>query len=79
MLAVREDVQGRGIGGMLLREGLERADERGLDVFVISSVQGRALYERHGFGDVKQLPLDCREFGGVSEGRHYTLFKPAKS
>lgn len=78
MLAVHPEHKGRGIGGMLLREGLKTADDLGLPVFVISSMQGKPMYERHGFGDVRHLPLDCREYGGVSEGKHWTLWRPAR-
>jgi ribosomal protein S18 acetylase RimI-like enzyme len=59
-LAVLPDVQGRGLGGALLRERLGRADVDGVPAYLeASSPRNRALYERHGFrvtGDPITLP-----------------------
>lgn len=45
--------RGRGLGGDLLRRRLDRADADGLPAYLeASSARSRALYTRHGFGDV---------------------------
>lgn len=79
MLAVHPNYQGRGVGSLLLRDGLEKADEMSLPVFVNSAVQGQPLYERYGFGDAKKFPLDCRDYGGFAEGKHWTMLRPARA
>lgn len=49
-IGVEPTRQGRGVGALLLRRGLERADRDGLPAYLeASSPRNRALYERHGF------------------------------
>lgn len=49
-LGVEPDLQGRGIGGDLLRTVLDRADAAGQPAYLeATSLRNRALYERHGF------------------------------
>lgn len=60
LLGVLPEAQGRGLGGALLRERLDRADAEGLPAYLeATSQRSRALYERHGFrdtGDPIHLP-----------------------
>jgi GNAT superfamily N-acetyltransferase len=60
LLGVVPGAQGRGLGGALLRERLDRADAAGLPAYLeATSRSSRALYERHGFrdtGDPIHLP-----------------------
>ncbi|MEU9618630.1 MULTISPECIES: GNAT family N-acetyltransferase [unclassified Streptomyces] len=53
-------VQGRGIGTAVLRSLLARADEEGAAVRldVLQGSAARALYERHGFTEERQDPID---------------------
>jgi ribosomal protein S18 acetylase RimI-like enzyme len=58
---VRPDMQGKGIGGAMLRDSLERAAASGFRSmqfnFVVSSNRAAvALYEKHGFSIVGTLP-----------------------
>ena len=49
-IGVRPEAQGRGLGGALLRRGLERADRDGLPAYIeATSWRNAALYVRHGF------------------------------
>lgn len=49
-LAVRPERQGAGLGGALLREGLERVDADGLPAYLETpNPRTIPLYERHGF------------------------------
>ncbi|MFJ7490788.1 GNAT family N-acetyltransferase [Streptomyces sp. NPDC097727] len=52
--------QGRGIGTAVLRSLLARADEEGVAVRldVLQGSAARALYERHGFTEERQDPID---------------------
>ncbi|KAF3391625.1 hypothetical protein F1880_007762 [Penicillium rolfsii] len=52
LLGVHPSYQGRGLGSKLLRWGLARADEEGVEVYLSGSPDGRPLYERNGFQTV---------------------------
>jgi ribosomal protein S18 acetylase RimI-like enzyme len=79
ILATHPDHQRKGAGSALLKHGLEKADALGLPVIVYASVTGRPLYEKHGFQFVRELPLDAREYGARSSGRHSVMVRPARS
>lgn len=55
--------QRRGAASMLLAEGVRRADEAGLDVFLQASTEGLHIYEKFGFEPVRTDRLDLAEFG----------------
>lgn len=57
MLATHPNYNGRGLGSQLLRWGLHRADEAGVDTFLASTPQGRRLYEKYGFQVVKEYEV----------------------
>ncbi|KAL9084526.1 MAG: hypothetical protein Q9165_008029 [Trypethelium subeluteriae] len=64
VLVTRPEWQGRGAGGMLVRWGVERADEEGWECYLEASPKGRGLYEKFGFRVVRELVTDLREWGG---------------
>ncbi|KAK6069838.1 acetyltransferase [Seiridium cupressi] len=51
-IAVDPDHQGKGIGTVLARWGIEQADKDGKDVFLIASSAGALLYRKLGFTDI---------------------------
>lgn len=79
MLAIRPDCQRRGIGTVLLKHVLEKADREGLQVYLDSAVSGKALYERFGFKVVSEMPLNCLDYGGRSDGRHWCMLRLAQA
>lgn len=57
-VGVHPDHQGRGLGSVLLRDVLARADAAGEAAYLeATSERNRALYERHGFRSVGELTL----------------------
>ena len=57
-MGVAPEHQGAGLGGALLEEGLARADEEGVDAYLVASSPGsRRLYERHGFRVLREVRL----------------------
>jgi GNAT superfamily N-acetyltransferase len=58
----------RGAGAMLLKWGVEKANELGLECYLESSVEGRALYERFGFKVLKEARFDMADFGRADLG-----------
>lgn len=49
VMGVDETQQGRGVGGRLIREGLARATDAGLPVFVTGEGRGMRVYQHLGF------------------------------
>ncbi len=59
LLAVRPDLQGRGLGTLLATRGLASCDERGATTWLCTAeARDVVLYERLGFTVVGQVPLD---------------------
>src|SRR4051812_10561631 len=57
-LAVRPERQGTGLGGALMAPGLDRCDRDGVPAYLeATSDRNRALYERHGFRTLGDIPL----------------------
>jgi len=57
-LATDPPLQSRGVGGSLLQDLLASADEAGQAAYTeATSLRNRALYERHGFEFVREIPL----------------------
>ncbi|OAL36935.1 hypothetical protein AYO20_03704 [Fonsecaea nubica] len=50
--------QKQGAASLLLQWGLERADDRGLSIYVESAPAALRLYERHGFKEISKFPLE---------------------
>jgi GNAT superfamily N-acetyltransferase len=64
MLGTRPEYAGRGLASRLLRWGLERADEVGLETYLSASPLGRPLYEKFGFRLVEEREVA----GGYVQG-----------
>jgi GNAT superfamily N-acetyltransferase len=50
--------RGRGAGRLLIRWGLDKADELGIETVVSSLVSARGAYERCGLGCIEMIPPD---------------------
>ncbi|KAJ5306883.1 Acyl-CoA N-acyltransferase [Penicillium antarcticum] len=55
MLAVHPSHQGRGLASKLLKWGLARADDEGVEVYLSSSPEGKPVYEKYGFRDLESF------------------------
>jgi predicted N-acetyltransferase YhbS len=51
-LAIRPELQSKGLGTMLLRHGLQRADRCGAAAWLVGLKAVEGYYERHGFVEV---------------------------
>jgi ribosomal protein S18 acetylase RimI-like enzyme len=78
MLAVNPKYHRRGAGSLLLKHGLEKADSLRLPVYLDCGVMGKPLYERYGFQVVGDFPLNCLDYGGRSDGRHWLMMRPRR-
>lgn len=78
----------RGAGGLLMGWGVDKAQERGFEVFVEGTDVGRPLYERFGLTVMYVDHLDCYEPNAGDEWRKmereilpmhwYFMWKPAE-
>lgn len=62
--AVHPDNQGKGAGLALLKHGIQKAQELGLDIFVMAFVGGFGIYKRMDFRLLDSLVQDATPFGG---------------
>lgn len=60
--------QGKGIGSMLIRYCIDKADEAGLPTHLNSFPKARNLYARFGFVEKVTFDLDLNEFGIRNRG-----------
>ncbi|KAG8160667.1 hypothetical protein KVR01_008931 [Diaporthe batatas] len=51
MIVTKGKYQGKGAGSMLMRWGVERADEEGFECYLDATPEGKLLYHRFGFRD----------------------------
>lgn len=77
VLATRESHRRRGVATMLLRKGIELANEYSLPIYLESSPMAKPVYERVGFELLGWMPFDAREFGSDREMRHAVMMRPA--
>lgn len=62
--AVHPENQGKGAGLALLKHGIQKAQELGLDIFVMAFVGGFGIYKRMSFKLLDSLVQDATPFGG---------------
>ena len=55
LIGTRPEAQGQGAAGMLIRWGLEQADEAGMRCFLDATQMGKPIYERYGFKAVRHV------------------------
>jgi len=83
IIATRPDCQGKGAAGKLLRWGLERADQQGVEAYLEASPAGKPIYEHFGFKEVERLvvDLDGRDPCGTGEKEfvEVMMVRPAKN
>lgn len=68
-LVTRPSQRRRGAAGLLIRWGMERARETGVDAYLEAGVQGRPVYEKFGFQQVgPERRVDLRDHVGAAAG-----------
>lgn len=56
--------QKRGAGSMLVKWGLDKAEEMKLPAYLEASKAGKPLYVKHGFKEVDRIEFDLTKWGG---------------
>ncbi|KAF2257768.1 acyl-CoA N-acyltransferase [Lojkania enalia] len=62
-LVTHPDHHRRGAGTLLTAWGCDRADEKGIEVYLEASPMGKPLYERFGFQEVGKVNVELGQFG----------------
>jgi predicted N-acetyltransferase YhbS len=81
-LVVQPEYQRRGIGKMLVEDGLKEADRLGIQAVLGASKQGLGLYKTYGFTEFQAIEINLWEYeGGEGMGtdRHVIMHRPAQS
>lgn len=60
-MAVHPEYQRRGIGALLTKAGIEVAERSGLPIYLESSKEGVALYNKLGFRELKERIVHNKE------------------
>jgi len=76
LLVVLPEYHRKGAGTMLLRWGLERADELGLEAYLEASMMGRPLYEKFGFQVVDTMRYDMEKYGKEGWDETVVMLRP---
>lgn len=79
ILVTVPEFQGRGVGTLLLQEGLRMADQAGLPAWLEASAKGRRLYRKLGFNDVEDIVIDLSEYGGEGIETTVCMLRPVRA
>jgi predicted N-acetyltransferase YhbS len=64
ILTVGPEVQRRGVGSALLREGFKEVDQSYLPAFIEASPAGLGLYKKFGWEEMLKTTVKLKDFGG---------------
>jgi predicted N-acetyltransferase YhbS len=78
LLFTHPDHYRRGVGKLLTRWGTERADEKGFECYVESSVEGRPLYVSEGFVERRKIAFSMKEYGEEADDVLCFMVRPGK-
>ena len=62
--AVHPENQQKGVGAALLKHGIQKAEEIGIDIFVLAFVGAFRVYKNMGFTLLDSLVQDATAYGG---------------
>ncbi|KAL8837230.1 MAG: hypothetical protein Q9170_002603 [Blastenia crenularia] len=75
ILIVSPQFQRRGLGTMLIREGLAAADRDKAKAYIEASPKGLELYQRHGWKIVDTIRMDMSPYGGPKDAVEELLIR----
>lgn len=78
VLVTEPEEQRRGAGGMLLKWGLDQADQAQLPAYLEASEEGKPLYARWGFEETKKVIFDLTKYGGEGSSSNTVMIRQPK-
>ncbi|KAL8789430.1 MAG: hypothetical protein Q9213_001187 [Squamulea squamosa] len=75
ILIVSPEYQRKGLGTMLIREGLAAADRDNARTYIEASPKGLGLYKKHGWKEVDEIVMDMRPHGGTGMATEKCLIR----
>ena len=79
LLVTHPDHQRRGAGALLVKYGVDVADEMGLVAYLEASTAGKPLYERWGFKEVDRRVFELEKYGGQGTDINTVMIRPKTS
>ena len=77
-LAVHPENQRIGVARALVKSLIDKANELGIDIYVMAYAVGRPLYEKLGFREIDRYIPDNAEYGGEDGHAIYFMLYDAK-
>lgn len=77
-LGVLPEYRRKGVGTMLMRWGVEMADELGLEGYLEATMMGKPLYEKFGFQVVDKVRYDMGKYGKEGWDETVVMLRPKK-
>lgn len=79
LIATKPEFQGKGAAGMLMRWGLEKADEEGVESYLEASPEGKPVYEHFGFVEQEELEIDLEGKGREEKYAEVFMVRPVQN
>ncbi|KAL9020188.1 MAG: hypothetical protein Q9185_002558 [Variospora sp. 1 TL-2023] len=79
ILVVSPRHQRRGLGTMLIQQGLAAADKDNARAYVEASAKGLGLYRKHGWKEIDYIEIDMRPHGGDGTEREELLMREPRT
>ena len=77
-LAVHPEYQKKGIGRALVTAVVGKADELGIDVYIMAYEAGRLLYEQLGFREIERTTVYSSKYGGEDHLIYFMIYNARK-
>ena len=77
ILAVSPDYQRKGLGALLIRDGLTIADKHDAKTYIEASPVALQLYLKHGWKLIDDILIDMTPYGGSGLASEKILMRPS--
>ncbi|KAI3399938.1 hypothetical protein diail_5094 [Diaporthe ilicicola] len=77
MIVTSPEYRRRGAAALLVQWGIDRADERGVEIYIESSTAGKPLYEKFGLRTLKVFEFNMAQLGYKGIDKHTCMLRPA--